>query len=210
MEYPKSLKFGGFLILALIVGIVSIHGIYAIGRNWGFVEPPASKYVLAEVQRELLHYKIASKLNDYYYRFNKPVRIKVIHEVLDALDIYLPRYFPDGPYTVKDMLAIGMVESNFDQYLTGRHKEYGIFQIMPKSSRWMGVTKNQFDVTVNTELALFVLKKKFEKYKDYKMAIIAYNGLVKKRGKVSEKYWNKFIKYRRAIDDILREYNTDL
>ena len=209
MEKFKTLKLLGLYVLGIAVLTVLTHGAYAIGRNWGLIGPPRSETTLKSTQAELINYKIAAKINDYYYRFNKPVRIKVVHQVLNSLDTYLPRYFPEGPYTKKDLLAIAMVESNFEQYLTGKKKEYGIFQIMPESSKWMGVAKNQFDVAVNTELALFVLQKKYEQHKDYKIGIIAYNGLVKRRGKLSEDYWERFIKYRRAIDDILREFTLE-
>lgn len=148
--------------------------------------------------------KDAAKINDYYFRFDIPTRVSVISEIGTWVDHYLPKYFPEGPFVKKDFLAIAMVESSFDQYLTGKKDEFGVFQILPSSSKWMGVTKNQFDLRVNTELSMFILKKKFDEHKDYKTSIIAYNGLVKKRsGKYSEIYWDKFIRYRRALDDIL-------
>ena len=101
-----------------------------------------------------------------------------------------------------------MVESVFEQYLTGKRGEYGLFQIMPTSAKWAGIDKNHFDIDVNTEMGFFILKKKYEKYNDYKMGIIAYNGVGKRGGKISEKYWDLFIDYRTALDDILRNTTT--
>lgn len=203
----KFLKQGILYISGFLAFLVIMYGSYILSRNLGFFEPSQHIQQVQSLNRELLHYKVASKITDYYYRFNKPVRVKVVHDILDALEIYLPKYFPDGPYTTKDLLAMAMVESNFDQYLTGGDGEYGIFQILPASSRWMGVSKNQFNINVNTELALFVLKKKYEKHRDYKIALIAYNGIVKRNNQINEDYWDKFVQYRRALDDILREYS---
>jgi soluble lytic murein transglycosylase-like protein len=193
------------------IGIIGLTCILTIGALLlgGYInkEYEDYKYKCSQfdnVHSELNYYKEAEEINDYYARFNVTTRVDIIKQTLKAIDKLLPKYFPDGPYQRKDLLAIAMIESAFDKFLTGGHGEYGIFQIMPESCEWMGVTKNQFEVEVNTELALFVLKKKFDEHKNYKLAIIGYNGIVKRRGKIDETYWNKFIKYRRALDDILQ------
>jgi len=157
------------------------------------------------VQSELKYHKEAEEINDYFARFDVTTRVDIIRQTLKAIDKLLPKYFPEGPYKRKDIITIAMIESSFDKFLVGGSGEYGIFQIMPESCKWMGITKNQFEIEVNTELALFVLKKKFDEHENYKLAIIAYNGLVKRKGKIDETYWGKFIKYRRALDDILVE-----
>jgi soluble lytic murein transglycosylase-like protein len=151
----------------------------------------------------------ALRINAYYYRFDVATNVSVVKETLDAIDKFLPKYFPEGPYTRKDFIAIAMVESNFNQYLTGKAGEFGVFQLMPESMKYIGVKRNQFDLDVNTEAAMMILRDKHTKHKDYKMGIIAYNGVVKLgKGKVSETYWNKFIRYRKALDDILVESST--
>jgi hypothetical protein len=147
----------------------------------------------------------ASKLVDYYYRQGQPTRFAVVKDTLTAIDRFLPHYFPDGPFTNKDLIAIAMVESEFGQYLVGTSGEKGIFQIMEESSRGMGVKRNQFDVEVNTELALFVLREKFKKHQDYRKAIIAYNGVVVRNNKWDETYWKKFMKARTSVDIIFRD-----
>lgn len=174
--------------------------------QWNLILQERNERLVNEIKNtriETVNLKNAAKISDYYYRFDVATRISIINDVGEWVDHYLPKYFPEGPFTKKDFLAIAMVESSFNQYLTGRDGEYGIFQILPESSEWMGIKKNQFDVRVNTELSMFVLKKKFDEHKDYKISIIAYNGMAKKRGKLSEEYWDKFIRYRRALDDIL-------
>ena len=194
------------------IGIIGITALITIGLlvSGGNIQKRYAEYVnkcslYDNVHSELNIYKEAEEINDYYARFKVATRVDVIRQTLISIDKLLPKYFPDGPYTRKDLLAIAMVESSFDQYLTGKAGEYGIFQIMPESCDWMGVTSNQFDIKVNTELALFVLKKKHDKHKSYKISVIAYNGLVNRKGKLDESYWDKFIKYRRALDDILME-----
>jgi len=190
------------ILLRLFI-IVTLIGSVLLG-HWAY--DFVSGYFMKQKQINVSdqYWEDAAKINDFYYRFNVPTRVTVIKDALIAINRYLPNYFPEGPFTKKDLLAIIMVESSFNQYLTGRHKEYGLYQILPESSDWAGVKRNQFDINVNTELALFVLQKKFQEHKDYKMSIIAYNGVVKSKGKINETYWEKFIKYRKALDDILR------
>lgn len=152
----------------------------------------------------LKYYQQAEAINDFYYKQNITVRQAVVRKVLIEVDKYLPKYFPEGEFTRKDLIAIAMVESRFDQYLVGQHREYGVFQILPESFEWAKIKRNQFDISVNTQVALFVLKEKYKKHKNYKQAIIAYNGLVRQEnGQFSEVYWKKFRKCREELDDII-------
>lgn len=155
-------------------------------------------------ERDMLYYKEASALNDYLYSFGTPVRAQIIKETLEAIDTFLPKYFPNGPFTRQDMIAIALLESNFKQYLVGTSGEKGIFQIMPDQFNARNIKLNHFDVRINTELSLQVLRDKFEKHKDYKKAIIAYNGVVRgANGKWSEKYWKAFTKRREAVSSLI-------
>lgn len=154
-------------------------------------------------ESEVQYHVEADRLASYLYRSNVAVRTDVIVETLKAVDKYLPKYFPSGPYKRQDFIAMALAESCFNPYLIGKAGEKGVFQIMEESSSDMGVTKNQFDVETNTELAMFVLSQKFQKFPDYKKAIIAYNGYVVKHGKLSEIYWKRFSEFRRVIDDVL-------
>ena len=197
----SKLKVAGavILVLGLIIGYGAII----------FHKIKAQKVVDSAVIIELEYYRQTERIMDYYSRFKgEPTRASVVRKTLKAIDRLLPRYFPNGPYERKDLIAIAMVESGFEQYLTGKRGEYGLFQIMPESAKWAGIDKNHFDIDVNAEMAFFVLQKKHEKYQEYKMGIIAYNGVVKRSGKVSEKYWDLFTGYRTALDDILRDTST--
>jgi len=152
------------------------------------------------IKQDAIYTEEASKIVDYYYKIGRPVRFNVVKKTLKAIDYYLPHYFPEGQFDRRDFMAIVMVESAFNQYLVGKAGEKGLFQIMEKSSEWMDIKKNEFDINVNTELGMFVLSKKFKKYGTYKKAIIAYNGVVIRRKKWNQRYWKLFIKAQLNVD----------
>lgn len=154
-------------------------------------------------ETEIQYQTEANRITAYLYRSNVAVRTDVIIVTLKAVDKYLPKYFPKGPYQREDFIALALTESCYNPYLVGKAGEKGIFQIMEEASSDMGVTRNQFDIDTNTELAMFVLSQKFKKYPDYKKAIIAYNGIVFKKGKLIDQYWKRFSEFRRVIDDVL-------
>jgi len=156
-----------------------------------------------ENQMEDKYLRESVLLSDCIFREHLPVSPTVIKEMLQQIDVLLPKYFPNGPYTREDFIAMGWLESAFNQYETGTHGEKGIFQIMPGEFRECRVKKNKYDIAVNTELCMYVLKTKFDKYPDYKKGIIAYNGVIKnKRGKWNEKYWKAFEKRRSVIETL--------
>jgi soluble lytic murein transglycosylase-like protein len=98
---------------------------------------------------------------------------------------------------------MALLESNFNQFEIGSSGEKGIFQIMPEQFSARKIKQSHFDIRVNTELSMSVLRDKFEKHQDYKRAIIAYNGVVvSKGGKWSQKYWNAFSKRREVVSAI--------
>ena len=151
--------------------------------------------------KELQYFKEASSLTDCLYREGVPVSTKVIKETLESIDVYLPQYFPNGPYTREDFIAIAWLESAFNKYELGTHGEKGVFQIMPGEFYDNHITKNKYDIKINTQICMTVLQMKFRKYPDYKRGIIAYNGVVKtKSGKWSEKYWRSFEKRRNVVE----------
>ena len=165
---------------------------------------PYAHTKLKEAEKELQYHQEAERLNDLLFREGTPVHIKVVIDMLKNIDKNLELYYPNGPFTKNDFIALGWIESEFKQYEGGTHGEKGIFQIMPDEFKDFDVTKNYYNVDVNTEMAFRVLNGKYRKYTDYKKAIMAYNGLVRfKNGKYSEKYWRAFQKRKVAIDLIL-------
>jgi len=128
----------------------------------------------------------------------------VVVAMLKAIDVNMPKFFPDGPFNHNDFIAMAWLESEFRQMEDGTHGEKGIFQIMPDEFKDWGVTKYFYGVNTNTKMAFRVLNGKYKKWHDYKRSIIAYNGVVKLRnGKWSEKYWRAFQKRKMKVDLVL-------
>lgn len=159
----------------------------------------------AAAKTELQYYKQAAALNDLLFREGTPVHMNVVIAMLKEIDKDLVQFYPDGPFTRNDFIALAWVESEFKQYEGGLHGERGIFQIMPDEFRDFDIHKNYYNVDVNTAMAFRVLTEKYRKQRDYKTAIIAYNGLVYHKGKLSQKYWKAFEKRRIAIDLVLNK-----
>lgn len=145
--------------------------------------------------------EMAKRIQCYYEAQSRSVNCKTIEATLNAIDLYLKYYFPNGPFCKQDFVAIAMLESDFNQYELGKSGERGIFQIMdcsiPKT------VKNPFNINTNTALAMQVMQHKFNRHKDYKKAVIAYNGVVRlPNNKWSEKYWKYFRKYKNILSDL--------
>jgi hypothetical protein len=159
---------------------------------------------LAKVQTELEYYREAAILNDLLFRENTPVHMNVVITMLKEIDKNLIKYYPKGPFTRNDFIALAWVESEFKQFEGGSHGERGIFQIMPNEFQDFNIHKNYYDVATNTHMAFRVLDGKYKRYPDYKKAIMAYNGLIRfKSGRYSQKYWKAFEKRKIAVDLVL-------
>lgn len=156
---------------------------------------------IAAIKTELEYYREAAVLNDLLFKEGIAVHMKVVVSMLKEIDKNIVQYYPDGPFTRDDFIALAWLESEFKQYEGGTHGERGIFQIMPDEFKDFDVRKNYYNIDVNTKMAFRVLRSKYRRHQDYKKAIMAYNGLVKfKSGKYSQKYWKAFEKRRIAID----------
>lgn len=164
----------------------------------------------AKMKTELDYYKQAAALNDLLFREGTPVNTRVVVTMLKEIDKNLVKFYPSGPFTRNDFIALGWLESEFRQYERGTHGERGIFQIMPCEFKDFDIRKNYYDVDVNTQMAFRVLDGKYQKHKDYKLAIMAYNGLIKfKSGKYSQKYWKSFEKRKIAVELVLNNIGHD-
>jgi Transglycosylase SLT domain len=154
-------------------------------------------------EKEVRYYKEAALLTDCLYREGTPVSAKTIKETLEAIDKFVPKYFPNGPYTREDFVAMAWLESGFNQFETGTHGEKGIFQIMPDEFKDNNIKLNKYDICTNAELCMCVLQEKYQKFPDYKKAVIAYNGVIRsKHGKWNEKYWRAFEKRRSVVETL--------
>ena len=182
------------VILAVIISSILTFGIEKV-ISLSFV---AKQY--QNTNKDLRYFKEATLLTDCLYREGMPVSTKTIKETLETIDKLLPKYFPNGPYTREDFVAMAWLESGFNQFEVGSHGEKGIFQIMPDEFDDNHVKLNKYDIETNTALCMTVLQTKWQQFPDYKKAVIAYNGVVKnKKGKWSEKYWKGFEKRRSVV-----------
>lgn len=143
---------------------------------------------------------MAHKLVLYYKSIGMHPKAEVIEKTIVAVDKYRLKYFPNGEFSRQDFIALAMIESNFHQYEVGSSGEVGIFQIM-KSNISKNI-ENPFEININTKLAMKVLRWKYEECSDYKKTIIAYNGLVYRKGKLSEKYWKAFQKRKVLLEEM--------
>lgn len=200
-KYLSKIVFG-FVLLG--IGGASVYG-------WLRFEERLNRAKNYEhLEARLSYYEQAERISAYYFTLGEKINVSVVRKTLQEIDRNLPQYFPEGPYNRKDFIALAMAESGFDQYLVGGYKEYGIFQIMPDMAKLLGVKKNHFDIAVNTDMAFRVLRDKYAARPDYKHAIIAYNGyVIKKDGKLYDAYWKRFVRFRKALDDIFPDTPTN-
>ena len=121
--------------------------------------------------------------------------------LLRNIDKYLPIYFPKGQFNREDFITLAIIESDCNQFEVGENGELGVFQIMRENCEDQKVTESQFDIGVNTQMAMIVLRGKYREYHSYRFALIAYNGLVRSKitGKIEMKYWNRFQRYRKIV-----------
>lgn len=158
----------------------------------------------AELHEHLTYEGQAAILSELLLKEKVHVNHDVVIHMLKAIDLNMPKFFLNGPFTRNDFIAIAWLESSFRQYEDGTSGEKGLFQIMPDEFASWHVTKNFYNVNVNTKMGFRVLNGKYKKWHDYKKAIIAYNGVVRlKNGKWSEKYWKAFQKRKEKVDSVL-------
>ena len=167
MRLPHRISLIGFIVVLLSIPLDSKP-----------VLASKSHVELRGIEKELRYYKEAALLNDLLFREGLPVHVHVVVDMLKAIDKNIAKYYPDGPFTRNDFIALGWIESGFHQYEGGTKGERGIFQIMPDEFGDFNIHKNYYDVNVNTHMAFRVLDGKYKKYPDYKKAIIAYNGVI--------------------------------
>lgn len=152
----------------------------------------------------------ALKIQSYYKtmvdRGDKKVApdVRVIEHVLRSIDEQLPKYFPNGPFTREDFIAIAMLESDFHQFELGTSGERGIFQIMKHHVNSEKTWERMYNIDVNTKYSMKIMSDKFAERKDFRKTIIAYNGyIINKRGQLITKYWRTYLKHKEIVHEIL-------
>ena len=147
--------------------------------------------------------RFAAAIVTDFARSRQSVSFYDVKNLIIAAEKYVKLYFPTGPFTKFDLLAIAKYESDFDLRCIGKAGEHGAFQILDWKDALQQIGKSRadiFDPYINTECGCLVLKEKYSHTKDFKMAIIAYNGICKlEDGTISEVYYERFLKAKQYI-----------
>lgn len=140
----------------------------------------------------------AQRIHRILVREGSKVPVTDIKWVLDEIDRNLALFFPRGPFTKSDLIAIAMTESRFNRHCVGTSGERGVFQVMPGYHHAGDLSA----IPLNTRLAFLILRQKLKEHKDKRRAIIAYNGFKIYRGKLRDSYWIAVNKQRQRIKDL--------
>ena len=157
--------------------------------------------LIMQEQQEIYQNTLAGIIVDYFYDQGTERNYFDCLKIIKCAQKYAPE-----PFSYQDMLTIAWVESAFDPKAVGKFDERGVWQIL----RWQEYlsemkARNPHDIEVNCQMASIELAKKYEWKKDYKSAIIAYNGWITKNGMVSEKYWLKFTGRKKEIEKFCKK-----
>lgn len=151
---------------------------------------------------------LSSKIEGHLVDQGTPVRFSVIKKTVEYSNSCIQKEFPNGPFTVKDLVAIAMIESRFNQFTVGPKGERGVFQILEfkEELKELGMSeRNIFDVDVNSAAMCNILKKKYHTHHDYYEALIAYNGFILKDEHIQDTYWKKFVRAREDVETFAGE-----
>lgn len=113
----------------------------------------------------------------------------VIAETIREIDKNRKVFFPHGPFTREDFIAIAMTESRFNPRCRGAAGDTGIFQVIGSTP----------DIKRNTRDAFRVMASKYREHHDRRKAIIGYNGYIVHNGKLRDTYWLAFLKQKSRI-----------
>lgn len=181
-------------LLSIVMMLVGIQSVCTP------VELPKDVYK-AEALKIQSYYKVMVKRGDE----RVVPDLRVIEHVLRSIDQYLPKYFPNGPFTREDFIAIAMLESDFHQFEIGTSGERGIFQIMKIHVKSEKSWERMYGIDLNTKYSMIIMRDKYQKRQDFRKTVIAYNGyVVNKRGQLIAKYWRLYLKHKEIVHAILQ------
>lgn len=168
----------------------------------------AQKIVIS-IQDKSYLMTVANEIDSFYYDKGIRTDAEVIWEVIDEISIQLPKVFPKGPFVMSDIITIASHESNFKKNAVAKHGERGIFQILDwkRGLAAIGQPKGDaFDPRTSVRMGLYVLRQKYNRFKDYRKTIIAYNGVVLEENKKwDETYWKLFVARKRIIQRLMNK-----
>jgi len=145
--------------------------------------------LIEELEKSNYYNRLAGSITDHYNTRGNRIKFADVKKILMTIDRMVPEYFPEeSPFSCDDLISIVAVESIFNPKAVGALGERGIFQIWKWKEGLVNIGhkgKDPFDIELNTEMALWLLRYKYKIFKDWKTTIIGYNG--------SEKYWGEFL-----------------
>ena len=130
-----------------------------------------------------------------------------VFRAISAAQRFMPVLLgPDYPFDIYDILAIIMVESRFNPHAVSHKKAKGIMQIIDPRLHIKEIDGDEdpFDIECNVYGGILCLKEKYDHTKDKRKAIIAYNGIVKrKNGTWKDSYYKKVMEQKTVIMRLL-------
>jgi len=141
-------------------------------------------------------------------RFKKP-EVKKVNYIKEKVRCYARKYgIPENLF-----LNLVKAESNFNPKAVSSKGARGLCQLMPDTARMLGV-KNVFDVDENLEAGAKYLKMLYKKYKNWKLALAAYNagsGAVDRYGSVppyeeTQNYVRRILEKKENYSRIRKKY----
>ena len=156
--------------------------------------------LLKITQDEMFRDQLAGLLVDALTEENAKVNFFDMVKVVESAQKYAVE-LSSYPFTYKDLIAIGWLESDFKINCNGTHGERGIWQILYWKKYLQDLRKwDAYDIDNNCHMAVLELKDKYGEKGNYRDAIIAYNGWVIKEGEVKTTYYNAFMMRKHRVD----------
>ena len=196
-------------IIGIIVLLTIIYGYVTIKYSTILRVKHETKVIAILEGRKTV---VLDALSDYYTgneseiferaRYYNDVRDNV-YVAINAINRFFPIVFDgDYPFDLYDILAIIMTESSFNPDAISSKKALGIMQIMDPRLHIKEIDgiRDPHDINCSVYGGLLCLKQKYNYTKDKKKAIIAYNGIVKRKdGTWKEGYYNKVMENKGMI-----------
>ncbi len=187
--------------------VIEIIGVLVLFTFFGLLSVSMEKVETSSFEKNYIDNQAlyAGKITDYYYDNHRPVRFSYVHNTILAVQKYRKIVFDNKTFSDLDLLALAMIESDFNPYAISHKNAVGVFQITHvdeyiKSSSGF---KDPFDIYCNTRMGLEILRDKYNHHKDRKMAIIGYNGIVHDEdGNVRDNFYIKWLNARSILDSM--------
>ncbi len=217
IAHSKGLRILSGLAVTFVAGfalcIVVVSNLVTLRDTEPSFEPMKktieARKIVISVKNESYLMIVAHEIDAFYYKQGIRTDAEVIWEVIDEISIQLPKVFPNGPFVMSDIITIASHESNFRKNAVAKHGERGVFQILDWKGGLIAIGKpkgDAFDPRTSVQMGLHVLRQKYDRFKDYRKTIIAYNGVVLEENRQwDETYWNLFVARKKIIWGLMNQ-----